>query len=868
MLNRLLRLASIGRETLRIDNCVRCQPPGNWLDGAPWEHQALAYCRQYLDVTLREGAKAAVAAGGSATRHLLSLPKRDFKINNWHGCPTQDARGLWVIPTFHPAFLLRGNQKLIGTTVFDLRRALEVAERGWEQDEPELVVDPGPSWFEQWVTEYLAALGDGTSAQAPWLAVDIETENKLGAEEDELEEDFGQITRINFACRLDEGVTVPWEAAYLPGIGRLLGAAGVKCFWNARFDVPRLRAAGMLLGEPILDFMWAWHVLQSDLPRGLGFVAPFYSTYGAWKHLSGADPGRYAALDAVQTLRCAFGIARGLESQGQWDAFRRHVYELDTKVLHPAEAVGLQVDKERLQEFKEQLLTKEEDLRQRLAAAYPPALLELHPPEGWARRPEGPKTVKFSRGEQTVEVVYQPEEIVEVASERLVNVCITCGAVEVAKSHKCKTLQQQWLAVPRYFVREPFNPASPPQVLKYLQSKGHKAGRAKKKKTDDPSVDKKTLEALARSTKDPFYQLLLDYRAVAKVRGTYVEGAERRMDADGRLHTSFLHVPSTLRLSSQNPNLQNVTGERAEGVATGFRRCIVAAPGCLLVEADFSAIEAVLTGWFIGDPNFIRLAKLGIHAYHAGHVLGMPADLGWDDGRLGEHFKQVKAFDQQHSKGVLQYDKSKRTIYGTLYGMSAPGLQATYPELFPSRKAAEASQRLLFELCPKLKEWHAALRTRAARQGYLGGSDHPFGYKHWFWDVVVYDSRAGEWRLGADAKRVVAFYPQSAAAGIIKDAALRLVEQGPWDCRGLGPGPTPIRALIHDSILLEVYEKRVKEAVARLVGAMELPVAAMGGLQVGVAVKVGRDWGAMDKWTEAAGVSGDLGSYEEIEEAS
>lgn len=588
MLNRVLGKLGVPREQLRIDNCVRCQPPGNWLDGAPWEVGALVHCKQYLGTTLKEGYKSVVTLGGSSTKSLLQLPKKGFKINDWHGCPTRDPTNqFWVTPTFHPSFLLRGNQKLMGAVMFDLRRALQVANEGqWVGQPAQLMVDPGPWWFDAWVEKYLAALAGG---QEVWLAVDIETVDKLaGADEGELDDTYSNIVRINFAFHADQGVTVPWEEAYKGGVRKLLAAPGVKCFWNATYDVPRLRAAGMVVAEPVLDFMWAWHVLQSDLPRGLGFVAPFFSRYGAWKHLSGSNPGDYAAIDAVQTIRVAHGVAAKLQEQGQWDVFRRHVYELDTRVLHPATEVGLKVHLGRLEKFTAKL---KELLAERLAqiqALVPESCQELHPKDGWTRKPADGVIVTYKRGEAKLVVGYRAEEILEQVEDLPTQVCLACGAVGVARTHRCKdkalvprvTLEVR--PVPRYYVREPFNPSSPPQVLSYLQAKGHKAGKAKKSKSGNPSVDKTTLEKLSRSTKDPFYQALLDYRALDKVKGTYAEGTAKRVDHQGRLHSTYTHRPSTLRLSSINPNLTNVVADRAEKISAGFRECIVAgdeAPG-------------------------------------------------------------------------------------------------------------------------------------------------------------------------------------------------------------------------------------------------------------------------------------------------
>src|SRR4051794_24681060 len=105
---------------------------------------------------------------------------------------------------------------------------------------------------------------------------------------------------------------------------------------------------------------------------------------------------------------------------------------------------------------------------------------------------------------------------------------------------------------------------------------------------------------------------------------------------DGRVHTIFGHNPSSLRLCSFDPNLQNIPrgGDPAKPYEDFVKQMFVAPEGFTFWERDFSAIEAVLVGYFAGDPAYIRFAKLGVHDYLASHMLGRPADLSWSNGDL------------------------------------------------------------------------------------------------------------------------------------------------------------------------------------------------------------------------------------------
>src|SRR5204863_4008486 len=172
---------------------------------------------------------------------------------------------------------------------------------------------------------------------------------------------------------------------------------------------------------------------------------------------------------------------------------------------------------------------------------------------------------KIRAGRPTPEIkqeIYAKARVVERLLLKEVLVCRTCGAQEIQRRHRCpgSSVERQpdlTLApatVRRWFWQEPFNPDSPKQVLAYLRARKHRPGRAKKSKSEE-STNRETLERLARTTGDPFYRHLLDYRAIAKVKGTYAEGFERRLDEHDRFHPVSTFKPSMGRLSFVAPNI-------------------------------------------------------------------------------------------------------------------------------------------------------------------------------------------------------------------------------------------------------------------------------------------------------------------------
>src|SRR4051812_18124778 len=96
---------------------------------------------------------------------------------------------------------------------------------------------------------------------------------------------------------------------------------------------------------------------------------------------------------------------------------------------------------------------------------------------------------------------------------------------------------------------------------------------------------------------------------------------------DGRIHTTFTHNPSSLRLSSVDPNLQNIPRGTDSEVEHWVKEIFVAPPRKVFWARDYSGIEAVLVGYFSGCARYTRLAKLGVHAFVASHIIKSPADL-------------------------------------------------------------------------------------------------------------------------------------------------------------------------------------------------------------------------------------------------
>lgn len=907
MLSRLLHRTFRTREQYRIENVLRCCPPGYEAKGE-WVQHAADHCSQYSQPAL-EQSPVIVAMGGIAIRQALGLWDQDIKklVENFHGTVTTLPSGQHVVCTYHPNFI-RGNMALMGTMAFDLSVAEDVANGTWVREEITPIVDPHPEWFRAYIDQYKQAISSGEPIA---LVTDIETPDKAkGKAEDELDESDQsfQVDRVNFSYHDDEGPTVPYVGPYIPMIHELIGLARLHYMWNGDYDLRRLLRLGTQFHGEIWDGMWLWHHYMSDVPKGLGFAAPFCSNHGAWKHKFSSEPGAYASLDGPQTRRTVNRTVEALEIRGQWPMAHRHTVRLMQNVLKPAQVIGIQVDRPALDAFEADLAVKTQALLARLQNCVPAEERPLTGGTnnlGFKKRPEGPHanaTTLKKDGEAKkgaadwdplkVELYQQHAKLQEYTVPRDLRVCTTCGQTDVVAKHRCADKKLTPVVVvrteqvQRYFWLEPFNPDSPQQVLNYIRARKHKPGKNKKTKQD--SADRECLTRLRATTKDPFYATLLDYRGVAKVRGTYAIGVRKRLDSANRFHPVPTLKPSTLRTSYVAPNIQNVVADKdsSKTLASGFRRCIVASPGCWLVELDYSGIEAMQLAWFARDQVLYRLARLGIHAYLASHLLKRPADLAWSDEDLLAYFKEIK------TEQAFMYNQAKRTVHGNGYGMTPHGMWMMFPDLYKTLADAKKVQDIYFEIAPAVPRLQNEIRLRAHEQTYIGGpkgaqyrsilddpNAHPYGYRHDFYDVVAMTPIGPEARKrmeaekipvveingrlyaskwGPDSKRCLAFYPQSTAAGNIKEAALYLFDE-PEHASFIGDayfGQTCLRAPIHDSLLLEVPDKQLDRVLESSFREMvrpieEQPLPASWGvgpyLSIGVEAKIGRNWEDMDK---------------------
>ncbi len=286
-----------------------------------------------------------------------------------------------------------------------------------------------------------------------------------------------------------------------------------------------------------------------------------------------------------------------------------------------------------------------------------------------------------------------------------------------------------------------FNINSPKQVGELLFDKLQLDPKAKKSKTGQYSTSEEVL--LAIKEKHPVVGLILEYRALSKLITTYISALPGYIAADGKIHTTYNQtVTATGRLSSSNPNLQNlpIRSERGRFI----REAVIPDEGCLFLSADYSQIELRLMAHFSQDEHLLAAFRNGqdIHAATAAKIFGIPLDQVTKDQRR----------------------QAKTANFGIIYGISAFGLSQ---QLDCSRTEAKQLIDDYFAAFPRVIEYIESQKELARQNGY---AETLFGRKRYLPDI---HSQNATVRSFAERNAVNAPI-QGTAADIIKIAMVSI----------------------------------------------------------------------------------------------
>ena len=349
---------------------------------------------------------------------------------------------------------------------------------------------------------------------------------------------------------------------------------------------------------------------------------------------------------------------------------------------------------------------------------------------------------------------------------------------------------------------ESFNLSSPKQIQAILYDK---QGLPVLKKTPkgQPSTAEAVLQDLALDY--PLPKLILEYRSLAKLKSTYTDRLPEEIDKDtGRVHTSYHQaVASTGRLSSTDPNLQNIPIRTEEG--RRIRQAFIAPAGMKIVAADYSQIELRIMAHLSGDEGLLKAFAAGedIHRATAAEVFGLDPEAVNTEAR-----RRAKAIN-----------------FGLIYGMSAFGLAR---QLGIERKEAQAYVDLYFERYPGVKAFMDNTRQQARDQGYVSTV---FGRRLYLPEI---NHRNAQLRQYAERTAINASM-QGTAADIIKLAMIR-TDQLLQTCSY----PVNMIMQVHDELVFEIDESHLDEAIAGINEAMTSVATLSVPLQVDIGM--GKNW--------------------------
>ena len=354
------------------------------------------------------------------------------------------------------------------------------------------------------------------------------------------------------------------------------------------------------------------------------------------------------------------------------------------------------------------------------------------------------------------------------------------GAQSSELAARLDELQQQAFDI----AEQEFNLSSPKQLQAILFEK---MGLPILKKTPSgaASTNEDVLQELALDY--PLPKLILEYRSLSKLKSTYTDKLPKMVNpATGRVHTSYHQaVTATGRLSSSDPNLQNIPIRNAEG--RRIRQAFIAPTGYKVLAVDYSQIELRIMAHLSGDEALLDAFRHGkdIHAATAAEILGLPIE----------------------SVSTEQRRRAKAINFGLIYGMSAFGLAK---QLGMGRNEAQEYMDLYFERYPGVLEYMESTRNTASEQGFV---ETLFGRRLHLPDIK---SRNGIRRKAAERAAINAPM-QGTAADIIKRAMVLVdewVQQQP-------EGQVRLLMQVHDELVFEVQEEHLERVTAEVQRLME-----------------------------------------------
>jgi uracil-DNA glycosylase family 4 len=620
MITQMLSAAGVVRSEVWFTNPICCRPPKNDIHS----HEAET-ARSCCEVGFREELKfllertdVLVPVGNTALLALGIEPK----ITERRGYVHLKSPRTKIIPTFHPSYILRGQYKEKPTVICDLAKAKRISTDGWIKPTERFNTHPTLKQVEEFAARVQS-----------WLAVDIETTS--------LDPTTGHIVVVGLALSATEAISIPfikqgglpyWNKVQEQKVRKILQRLFREhrlLFQNALFDVRWLQHAGFSIPERVDDLLLLHHSVHPELPHSLRYIASVYTDVPYWKGVLHDRVGRitempdeelrtYNLRDAAVLLRAYPNVLSDADDLGVTGVYRDISCQLIWPILEMVET-GVPLDRPSLARVREDLEGSSQqlaaDLRQHLGL--PPAWdpgkpdhirLLLYPtvPKQFTRAAEALSEYDGnSKRRKDTKKYRELRDIASILEARRLLYQPTCANRVTASG-------------------ESFSIDDTALLERKLAARRRKdAIQAITKKRPQHLEEVKEINRLLT-----FLDLYLEYTKKEKLLNTFTEFPVQK---DGRVHTSYLiHGTATGRLSSRDPNLQNIPKE--------IRKVFKAPKGWKIVRADYSNLELRVLAYVSDDPVAIDMFERGLNAHDVNTetMLGIDkSDPKWDIKRKG-----------------------------------------------------------------------------------------------------------------------------------------------------------------------------------------------------------------------------------------
>lgn len=751
LLNSILYSLGLERKDIYITNSVKCYV--NKEDPKPSQKE-IKFCRRLLEEELKEikpvviGVLGATALKSVLNRTGIAKLKNNVFFSEEFNCK--------VVPTFHPAYILRNphehGQLVEGIKLIAKESTYVHMDTSQQEGNKHLIAT---------TKEQIEKILDALEKQNHFV-FDLETTS--------LDYFKAEILCVALSWKEYFGAVIPWdklkEFSLLDRFVAVLQSNRLKINHNIKFDVQVLKGNKICCKGPFFDTMLAHHLIDENTKHGLDELTLRYLDLGEyWGDLEkvkteickekkiakedfsyGMIPSDilypYAACDADATYRLYKKFSAEMDRQGLTQFFNDHTMAF-MPVLMYMEFRGIKIDREKLagliKESREQIVEMEKTFFEN----------------------EDVKKYEASRRVVAMKKLGDKYNDSKMLKSRYPN-----GLEEYA----AKVMKEEdWR----------FNFHSPKQ----LQELFFKQMRLPVIKRTDTglSVDVEVLGILAKDHGVKFAEQLVAYRKLTKYCSTYLESVYEKSEHDGRIHTTYQqHLTVSGRLSSKSPNLQNISRD-----AKDFKSCFVSDPGYVFVKSDLGQAEFRCWAHYSGDEDMIRDIDLvdkgllpDIHTLLASEVFNVPVS--------------------EISKKDPRRTAAKNCVFGLMYGRGTQAISIQYNITLEQAEQIKAS---FFARYPVAARWLKDIVEEAREKGAV---------KTWFGRIrrlpKIHSDNMGD---RAEAERQAQNSPIQGQASDMNNAyMMRIWKEAKR--RGIDCYPA---ATIHDDNTLQVKEDQADQLI-------------------------------------------------------